>query len=218
MKRIFVLCIVACLLFAACAYAADTVWDINENVYKEGSVTVTEEQQAAALPIFEIKLENGGVMRGELYPDIAPEAVGNFIALANSGFYDGLIFHRVIPGFMIQGGCPLGAGYGGPGWSIKGEFALNKVENNLRHTYGVLSMARSQPLDSAGSQFFIMVSDSPSLDGSYAAFGKVLEGMEYADAIVSTPRNDKDKPDTPQIMTSIRVETFGKEYLFTQMK
>lgn len=223
MKKVCALYVVLCLFIVTCtavvtsAFATDTVWDIEKNVYMDGDVAVTEVQRATALPIFEIKLENGGVIRGELYPDVAPEAVGNFIALANSGFYDGLIFHRVIPGFMIQGGCPLGMGYGGPGWSIKGEFALNQVENNLRHTYGILSMARSEQLDSAGSQFFIMVSDSPSLDGSYAAFGKVLEGMELADAIVSTPRNDKNKPDIPQVMTSIRVETFGKEYPFTKI-
>lgn len=218
MKRIIALCIVGCLLAAATAFATDGVWDISNVVYLEGEITVSDEERAAGNPIFEIKLENGGVMRGELYPEIAPESVGNFIALANSGFYDGLIFHRVIPGFMIQGGCPLGEGYGGPGWGIKGESALNQVENDLKHTYGVLSMARSSAPDSAGSQFFIMVDDAPHLDGSYAAFGKVLEGMENADAIVMTPRNASDKPDTPQVMASIRVETFGVEYPYTQIK
>lgn len=178
----------------------------------------TDAQREAGIPIFEITLENGGVMRGELYPETAPESVGNFISLANSGFYDGLIFHRVIPGFMIQGGCPLGEGYGGPGWQIKGEFNANDVKNDIKHTYGVLSMARSQAYNSAGSQFFIMVSESPHLDGSYAAFGKILEGMEYADAIVSTPRNKNDKPDTPQIIQTIRVETFGTQYPFTKIE
>ena len=156
-------------------------------------------------------------MKGELYPEIAPQSVGNFIALANSGFYDGLIFHRVIPGFMIQGGDPKGTGIGGPGYRIKGEFAMNGVNNPLKHTYGVLSMARSMMPDSAGSQFFIMTSDSPHLDGQYAAFGKVLEGMDVADAIVATKRDMRDKPLTPQVMKSIRVETFGQVYPFEQL-
>ena len=156
-------------------------------------------------------------MKGELYPEYAPQSVGNFVALANSGFYDGLIFHRVIPGFMIQGGDPKGAGYGGPGYSIKGEFAANGVNNPLTHTYGVLSMARSMMPDSAGSQFFIMTSDSPHLDGQYAAFGKVLEGMEVAEDIVNTPRDRADKPLEPQVMASVRVDTFGEVYPFDQL-
>ena len=170
-----------------------------------------------ANPTFTITLENGGVMKGELYPEIAPQSVGNFISLANSGFYDGLIFHRCIPGFMIQGGCPEGTGMGGPGYRIKGEFNANGVKNDLKHTYGVLSMARSMMKDSAGSQFFIMTSDSPHLDGQYAAFGKVLEGMDVADAIVSVKRDMRDKPLEPQVMKSIRVETFGQTYPFEQM-
>ena len=178
---------------------------------------MSEQEVQAGNPIFVITLENGGEMRGELYPDTAPQSVGNFIALCNSGFYDGLIFHRVIPGFMIQGGCPKGIGTGGPGYHIKGEFAQNGVANDLRHTYGVLSMARSSMPDSAGSQFFIMTSDSPHLDGAYAAFGKVLSGMEQADAIVSAPRDRQDKPLTPQVIKSIRVETFGKTYPFEQL-
>ena len=168
-------------------------------------------------PTFTITMADGREMKGELYPDIAPQSVGNFIALANSGFYDGLIFHRVIPGFMIQGGDPNGTGTGGPGYHIKGEFAMNGVNNSLKHTYGVLSMARSMMPDSAGSQFFIMTSDSPHLDGQYAAFGKVLEGMEVADAIVNTKRDMRDKPLTPQAMKSIRVETNGQFYPFDQM-
>ena len=156
-------------------------------------------------PTFVITMADGREMKGELYPDIAPQSVGNFIALANSGFYDGLIFHRVIPGFMIQGGDPKGTGMGGPGYRIKGEFAMNGVNNPLKHTYGVLSMARSMMPDSAGSQFFIMTSDSPHLDGQYAAFGKVLEGMDVADAIVSVKRDRMDKPLEPQTMKSIRV-------------
>ena len=168
-------------------------------------------------PTFVITMADGREMKGELYPDIAPQSVGNFIALANSGFYDGLIFHRVIPGFMIQGGDPKGTGMGGPGYRIKGEFAMNGVNNPLKHTYGVLSMARSMMPDSAGSQFFIMTSDSPHLDGQYAAFGKVLEGMDVADAIVSVKRDRMDKPLEPQTMKSIRVETFGQTYPFEQM-
>ena len=165
-------------------------------------------------PTFVIKLENGGEMKGELYPEFAPQSVGNFASLANSGFYDGLIFHRVIPGFMIQGGCPKGNGTGGPGYSIKGEFSQNGVENPIKHTYGVLSMARAMHPDSAGSQFFIMTSDSPHLDGSYAAFGKVLEGMEYADEIVNTPRDGRDRPLADQRIQSIRVDTKGQYYPF----
>ena len=168
-------------------------------------------------PTFVITMADGREMKGELYPDIAPQSVGNFIALANSGFYDGLIFHRVIPGFMIQGGDPKGTGMGGPGYRIKGEFAMNGVNNPLKHTYGVLSMARSMMPDSAGSQFFNMTSDSPHLDGQYAAFGKVLEGMDVADAIVSVKRDRMDKPLEPQTMKSIRVETFGQTYPFEQM-
>ena len=168
-------------------------------------------------PTFVITMADGREMKGELYPDIAPQSVGNFIALANSGFYDGLIFHRVIPGFMIQGGDPKGTGMGGPGYRIKGEFAMNGVNNPLKHTYGVLSMARSMMPDSAGSQFFIMTSDSPHLDGQYAAFGKLLEGMDVADAIVSVKRDRMDKPLEPQTMKSIRVETFGQTYPFEQM-
>ena len=162
-------------------------------------------------------MENGGIMKGELYPETAPQSVGNFIALANSGFYDGLVFHRCIPGFMIQGGCPKGTGTGGPGYCIRGEFAQNGVPNPIRHTYGVLSMARSMQKNSAGSQFFIMTSDSPHLDGSYAAFGKVLEGMDVADAIVATPTDSGDRPRTPQVIRSIRVETNGQVYPFDQL-
>lgn len=169
-------------------------------------------------PTFTITMNNGDVMKGELYPEIAPESVGNFIELANKGFYDGLIFHRCIPGFMIQGGDPDGRGTGGPGYHIKGEFKANGVINQLKHTYGVLSMARSMMPDSAGSQFFIMTSNSPHLDGSYAAFGKVLEGMDAAETIVNQKTDRMDKPLTPQVIASIRVETDGKEYPFTKLK
>ena len=170
-----------------------------------------------ANPIVTIQMKDGGVMKAELYPEIAPITVQNFIDLASKGFYNGLIFHRVIPGFMIQGGDPQGTGVGGPGYCIKGEFAANGVPNPVKHTYGVLSMARSMAPDSAGSQFFIMTSDSPHLDGQYAAFGKVLEGMDVAEDIVNTPRDRSDKPLEPQEMASIRVDTFGQVYPFDQM-
>ena len=163
-------------------------------------------------PVFTIEMENGKKMVGELYPEIAPNSVANFVELANSGFYDGVIFHRVIPGFMIQGGDPQGMGTGGPGYSIRGEFARNGFPNDLKHTRGVLSMARSMAPDSAGSQFFIMVDDAPHLDGAYAAFGKVTEGMETADEIVGQKRDRNDKPASPQRMKSVRVETFGAVY------
>ena len=155
---------------------------------------------------FTLEMENGGVMRGELYEDIAPITVANFEKLANDGFYDGLIFHRVIPGFMIQGGDPEGSGMGGPGYEIKGEFTANGWQNDLKHTRGVLSMARAMDPDSAGSQFFIMVEDAPHLDGQYASFGKVTEGIETADEIVSVRRNYMDKPLEDQRIKSIRVQ------------
>lgn len=153
-----------------------------------------------------IEMENGDVMRGELYPDIAPKTVENFVKLVEDGFYDGLIFHRVIPGFMIQGGCPDGTGTGGPGWNIEGEFTANGFQNDLKHERGVMSMARAMAPDSAGSQFFIMVADSPHLDGQYAAFGKIVEGMEAADTIVDQPRNAMDKPSKPQVMKKVTIE------------
>ncbi len=152
-----------------------------------------------------IEMENGDVMKGELYPEIAPITVENFEKLAGEGFYDGLTFHRVIPGFMIQGGCPLGNGTGGPGHTIKGEFAANGVKNDLKHDRGVLSMARAMNPNSAGSQFFIMVEKAPHLDGQYAAFGKITEGMEAADRIVAVQRDYSDKPLTPQVIRTIRV-------------
>lgn len=152
-----------------------------------------------------IEMENGDVMKGELYPEIAPETVANFEKLVNAGFYNGLTFHRVIPGFMIQGGCPLGNGTGGPGWHIRGEFSANGFENNLKHDRGVLSMARAMDPDSAGSQFFIMVEKAPHLDGSYAAFGKIIEGMEAADTIVNQKKDGRDKPKVPQVMKTVKI-------------
>lgn len=163
-------------------------------------------------PVVTIEMEDGGAMKVELYPDIAPNTVKSFISLVSKGFYNGIIFHRVIPGFMIQGGDPEGIGIGGPGYSIRGEFASNGFKNDLKHARGVLSMARSRDRNSAGSQFFIMVKDSPHLDGEYAAFGKVIEGMEVADKIVSVKRDSSDKPSEPQKMKKVMVELFGKEY------
>ena len=166
-----------------------------------------------ANPIVTITMENGDVMKAELYPEIAPNTVNNFIDLVQKGFYDGLIFHRVIPGFMIQGGCPNGNGMGGPGYSIKGEFSQIGFANNLKHTPGVLSMARAMHPDSAGSQFFHYAQNfSPHLDGAYAAFGKVTEGLEIVDKIASTPTDFRDMPLEPQKIRTITVETFGKEY------
>ena len=166
----------------------------------------------ATNPIVTITMESGDVMKLELYPEIAPISVNNFISLVKKGFYDGVIFHRVIKGFMIQGGDPDGIGTGGPGYSIKGEFAQNGVENNLKHTEGVLSMARSMMPNSAGSQFFIMHKTSPHLDGSYAAFGKIIEGMDVVNKIAETPTDYMDKPLTPQRMKTVTVETFGMDY------
>ena len=163
-------------------------------------------------PIVTIEMEDGGVMKAELYPEIAPNTVNNFVSLVQSGFYDGLIFHRVIPGFMIQGGDPNGTGMGGPGYSIKGEFAQNGFQNDLIHERGVLSMARTMDPNSAGSQFFVMVDDAPHLDGAYAAFGKVIEGMETADAIVSAKRDWNDRPKKEQKMKKVTVDTQGVDY------
>lgn len=162
-------------------------------------------------PIVTIEMENGGVIKAELYPEIAPNTVRNFIDLINRGFYDGVMFHRVIPGFMIQGGCPEGTGMGGPGYSIKGEFTSNGFKNDLKHTKGVLSMARAMHPDSAGSQFFIMVADAPHLDGQYASFGKVIEGMEVADKIVAQKTDMYDRPYEDQVIKSVTVDLQGYE-------
>lgn len=163
-------------------------------------------------PIITMEMEDGGIIKAELYPETAPNTVNNFLSLVNKGFYNGLIFHRVIRGFMIQGGCPDGTGMGGPGYSIKGEFAQNGVANSLKHTEGVLSMARSMHPDSAGSQFFIMHKNAPHLDGGYAAFGKVVEGMDVVNRIAETATDNSDRPLEPQIMQSVTVDTFGVEY------
>ena len=163
-------------------------------------------------PIVTITMQDGGVIQLELYPEVAPESVKNFISLANSGFYDGLIFHRVILGFMIQGGDPDGRGTGGPGYSIKGEFAANGVKNDISHVRGVISMARAKPFDSAGSQFFIVQADSTYLDGQYAAFGRVTSGLDVVDKIAKTTTDRNDKPYKDQVMETVRVETWGVEY------
>lgn len=163
-------------------------------------------------PIVTMEMVDGKIMKAELYPEIAPNTVNNFISLIKKGFYDGLIFHRVINGFMIQGGDPDGTGMGGPGYGIKGEFSQNGFPNNLKHTEGVLSMARSMMPDSAGSQFFIMHKTSPHLDGAYAAFGKITEGMEVVNAIAETATDYSDRPLADQVMKTVTVETFGVEY------
>lgn len=163
-------------------------------------------------PIVTFTMENGDTMKAELYPKVAPNTVNNFISLVKKGFYDGLIFHRIISGFMIQGGDPDGTGMGGPGYSIKGEFSYNGVDNNLKHSRGVLSMARAQHPDSAGSQFFIMHANAPHLDGQYAAFGKLIEGEDVLDSIASVDTDWNDRPRKPQVMKTVTVETFGVDY------
>ena len=163
-------------------------------------------------PIVTIEMDTGKVMKLELYPDVAPNTVNSFISLVKKGFYNGVIFHRVIPGFMIQGGDPSGSGMGGPGYYIRGEFSGNGFRNDLKHTRGVLSMARAQHPDSAGSQFFIMHDDAPHLDGQYAAFGRLIEGFDVVDAIANYPRNPMDRPFKDQTMARVTVETFGVDY------
>ena len=165
-----------------------------------------------ANPIVTITMENGDVMKAELYPEIAPNTVNNFISLVQKGYYDGIIFHRVIRGFMIQGGCPNGTGMGGPGYSIRGEFAQNGFANPLKHDAGVLSMARTMMPNSAGSQFFIMHQPAPHLDGAYAAFGKIIEGMDVVNKIATVPTNRMDAPKEPQKIASMTVELFGETY------
>ena len=165
-----------------------------------------------ANPIVTITMRNGDVIKAELYPEIAPNTVNNFISLINKGFYNGLVFHRVIRNFMLQGGCPEGTGMGGPGYHIRGEFSQNGFKNDLKHTEGVLSMARSMMPNSAGSQFFIMHKAAPHLDGQYAAFGKVTEGMDVVNKIATEQTNPSDRPIIPQVMASVTVETFGVDY------
>ena len=168
-------------------------------------------------PIVTFEMENGHTFKAELYPELAPQSVGNFVSLVKSGFYDGVIFHRVISGFMIQGGDPTGTGMGGPGWRIKGEFRANGFTNNIRHERGVLSMARSMMPDSAGSQFFVMHQTSPHLDGSYAAFGRVIEGMDTVDEIAQTQTDRSDRPVKEQKMKRVTVEDFGQSFPFVKL-
>ncbi|MCC8162605.1 MAG: peptidylprolyl isomerase [Lachnospiraceae bacterium] len=163
-------------------------------------------------PIVTFEMEDGGIIKAELYPETSPNTVNNFLSLVNKGFYNGLTFHRVIEGFMIQGGCPQGTGTGGPGYSIKGEFSQNRFPNDLKHTEGVLSMARAMAPDSAGSQFFIMHRTSPHLDGAYAAFGKVIEGMDVVNRIAEVDTDYRDKPIVPQVMKKVTADTFGVDY------
>lgn len=172
----------------------------------------TDKGKEGENPVVTIEMASGAKIEIELYPEIAPNTVNNFVSLVRKGFYDGTIFHRVIPGFMIQGGDPMGTGMGGPGYTIKGEFSGNGFQNDLKHTRGVVSMARSQMPDSAGSQFFIMVADSTHLDGQYAAFGKVVSGMEEVDRIVASPRNAQDRPRDEQQMVKVTVDEQGGEY------
>jgi Peptidyl-prolyl cis-trans isomerase (rotamase) - cyclophilin family len=167
---------------------------------------------AAKNPVVTIEMENGSIIKVELYPEIAPNTVKNFISLVQKNYYDGLIFHRVINGFMIQGGCPEGSGMGGPGYSIKGEFSMNGFDNQLKHSAGVISMARSQMPNSAGSQFFIMHKNSPHLDGSYAAFGAVVEGMDVVNTIADTQTDYSDRPLNKQVMKTVTVDLFGESY------
>ena len=237
MKRFFAILTAALLLLAAigCAktYANSLTGKTGEESAAAGTDTTsaageTEPQQTEPQkteetnqskenstmqnPIATITMQDGGVMKLELYPDVAPNTVKNFIALANAGFYDGLTFHRIIAGFMIQGGDPNGTGSGGPGYSIKGEFTSNGFKNDLKHKRGVISMARTMIPDSAGSQFFIMHADYPYLDGEYAAFGMLLEGFDVLDAIATVQTNRNDAPLTPVVIDTIRVDTFGVDY------
>nr|WP_090717584.1 peptidylprolyl isomerase [Paenibacillus typhae] len=202
-----ILLLMMTLLMIFAAGCGNKPADNNAAAATEGVPSAT-----ASHPVVTIEMDNGGIIKAELYPEVAPNTVNNFISLIQKGFYDGTIFHRVIPGFMIQGGDPEGTGMGGPGYSIAGEFLANGFTNNLLHTEGVLSMARGQAMDTAGSQFFIMTATSPHLDGSYAAFGKVTEGLDVVQAIVNLPRNDSDRPDTPPVMTKVTVDTLGVTY------
>ena len=206
MKKWIVLLMAALLLLSLACAKGKTNTDTNTTETQEDT-TVDKTHLIAT-----ITMKGGGAILMELYPEVAPESVKNFISLANSGFYDGLIFHRVILGFMIQGGDPLGKGTGGPGYAIKGEFAANGVQNDISHVRGVLSMARSSAYDSAGSQFFIVQTDSTYLDGNYAAFGRVTSGMDVVDAIARTTTDSKDKPYKDQVMETVRVETWGVDY------
>nr|WP_129726292.1 peptidylprolyl isomerase [Ectobacillus funiculus] len=198
-----ILIVILALILGGCSTNTDK---------KETQAQATKKIQVEKNPVVTIVMENDKQIKVELYPEVAPNTVLNFISLAQKGFYDGLTFHRVIPGFMIQGGDPEGTGTGGPGYTIRGEFSSNGFKNNIKHETGVISMARSNNPDSAGSQFFIMVKNAPQLDGEYAAFGKVIEGMETVNEIVNVERDSKDKPIHEQKMKKVTVETFGEKY------
>ena len=218
LKKLLPLLLVCVLLLAGCAQSAPKsepqAADPTEPPAAEETAAeeTAEEKTEGGNPIVTIQMKDLGTITVELYPDVAPNTVANFVTLAQSGFYDGLTFHRVIPGFMIQGGDPLGNGTGGPGYSIKGEFSQNGVKNDLKHTRGVISMARSMDPNSAGSQFFIMHADAPHLDGGYAAFGKVTDGLDVVDAIASVKTGANDKPVEDVVIEKMTVETFGVEY------
>ncbi|XQY90173.1 peptidylprolyl isomerase [Metabacillus sp. HB246100] len=205
MKKKYLFSFLFCVLLVGCG-GKEEIKSKTEGANQAQPETIEQN------PIVTMTMENDESIKIELYPMIAPNTVNNFISLAESGFYDGLLFHRVIPNFMIQGGDPNGNGTGGPTYSIKGEFSSNGFENNVKHERGIISMARSQAPDSAGSQFFIMVEDTSSLDGDYAAFGKVIEGMETVDSIVSVKTNDSDKPIEEQKIKEVTVDTFGIDY------
>ncbi|PLS17493.1 peptidylprolyl isomerase [Bacillus sp. M6-12] len=199
-------------LLSGCGTDSDRGREENKQADKQTSEGAVYPKDVKNNPTVTITMENGGKIKLELYPKIAPNTVANFVSLIEKDYYNGVIFHRVIPEFMIQGGDPAGNGTGGPDYSIAGEFSANGYENTLKHTRGILSMARTQEPNSAGSQFFIMVADAPSLDGSYAAFGKVLEGMEVVDAIVAAERDPSDKPLKDQKMKTVEVDTKGYDY------
>ncbi|RFU69467.1 peptidylprolyl isomerase [Peribacillus saganii] len=214
-KHNLILAILAAVFFLLTGCGSDSEQGTDEK--KPASDDKTEEQSnypddVKSKPVVTISMEDGGKITLELYPDVAPNTVANFISLIEKDFYNGVIFHRVIPGFMIQGGDPEGNGTGGPDYSIAGEFSANDFENNLKHTRGILSMARTQEPNSAGSQFFIMVADAPSLDGAYAAFGKVLEGMDVVDEIVAAEHDGSDKPVHDQKIKTVEVDTKGYDY------
>lgn len=202
---VFVISLLFAIVLSGCGTQSEK--DSAENQQRKDDFPEVEEN-----PVVTITMENDKEIKMELYPNIAPNTVANFVSLIEDGFYDGVIFHRVIPGFMIQGGDPNGSGSGGPGYSIAGEFESNGFENNIKHERGVVSMARTQDPNSAGSQFFIMVEESPHLDGDYAAFGKVIEGMEVVDEIVAVDRNSSDKPLKDQTMKKVVVDTKGHDY------
>lgn len=209
--------IISILLFVVATFSLFGCANTKSNSSSENAQKKSQEFDEKTLkdptnPVVTITMENGDIIKIELYPKLAPNTVNNFIYLANSGFYNGLTFHRVIPKFMIQGGCPKGDGTGNPGYKIKGEFDKNGFPNGLKHTKGVISMARSQDNDSAGSQFFIMADDAPNLDGEYAAFGRVVQGMDVVEKIVSVDRDNRDKPKQPQVMKQVIVDLFGKKY------